>query len=188
MIYRSGSVITAVIRLTMSVETRNLETRYFNVDDSTLLRVRHVRGQFDAYDGAFETLNVTWWLESPSARRPITHADIETLVAERDDIESVGLANYFADANDLGNVISDGYTSLIDFSKSFSRTDAEMFPRVEDGALLFTTSKKCGEHHAGKSEFYDVRIDLRTLGNNKTLFWSGRLSELTLVSDRQNDG
>lgn len=172
----------------MSIETRNLETRYFDVDGATLVRIERVRGEFDAYDGFFETLDVTWWIESPDDRRSITHAEIAKLVMGRDEIEPVGLANYFADANDLGIVISRNYTSHIDFDKTFSRDHREMFPRTERGILRFTTSVSYRKPIVSDSEFFDVTIDLQTQEISKVMFWSGDRRELVITLKPPNDG
>lgn len=171
----------------MSIETRDLETRYFDVDGGTLIRVERVRGEFDVYDGSFETLNVTWWLESSGDRRAITHTEIGALITGHDEIDPVGLANYFADANDLGDVISTGCTSHIDFTKSFGRELREMFPRLECGTLRFATSKSSGEPIVSESEFYDVTIDLQTQQISKTMFWSGKRRELVITLEPPDD-
>ncbi|WP_145051722.1 hypothetical protein [Lignipirellula cremea] len=91
----------------MAIETRDLETRYFDVEGATLIRIQRVRGEFDVYDGFLETLNASFWLEYSDDRRPVTHAGIGTLI-KGNQIEPVGLAKYFADANDLGSVIARG--------------------------------------------------------------------------------
>ena len=170
----------------MSIETRDLETRYFNVDGAALMRIERVRGEFDAYDGFFATLNVTWWLVAPGHRRSITHAEIAKLLMGRCDIDPAGLANYFADANDLGDVISANHTSFIDFGKTFGRSHREMFPRIERGLLRFTTSVRYGEPVAFEFEFLDVTVELRTQQINKAVFWAGDHRGLVIV-DRPND-
>ena len=172
----------------MSIETRNFETRYFEIDGALLIGVECVRGKFGEYDGFFETLSVTWWLESRSDRKAITHAEIKDLIRGRKEIESAGLANYFADADDLGDVISAGYTSNIDFRKSFGREQREMFPRVEHDILRFTSSKCFGEPIASEVEFYDFKINLQTMHIEKTMFWSGDLAELVRSQEPPNDG
>jgi len=172
----------------MSIETRDLETRYFSAAGSTVIRVERVRGQFDAYDGSFETLNVSWWLESLNGRQAITQAEIRALITDLNEFEPVGLANYFADANDLGNVISENYTSFIDFVKSFGRDKRDVFPRLDDDILRFTTSKSFGEPIVTESEFYDVAIDLQSQQIENTMFWSGNRRELVIAIEPPNDG
>ena len=56
----------------MPSETRNLEEYYFESHLGLVGRTERVRGDFDAYDGSFETMSVKWWLELDGHRSDTT--------------------------------------------------------------------------------------------------------------------
>ena len=169
----------------MTIETREFETRYFAIDDYSLVRIERIRGQFGWYDGFFETLDVTWWLESQDQRQPASHAEIEKRIVGLEDVEPVGLANYFAAANDLGDVVSENRRSYIDFAQMFGRENRDVYPRYANRLLFFTTMKAVAPHLFSDVELHDVTVDLRTLKVAKNVFWTGKTKDLTFKTNPQ---
>ena len=166
----------------MPSETRNLETSYFDSGRGFVGRTERVRGDFDAYDGAFETVSVKWWLDTEGHRIDTTLEQIGELVKCNSHCDADGLARFFADTHNLGRVLAKNYTQFIDFDKSFGRTETEIFPRISDYTLDFTTSQPVRTANMKIINFIDIAVNLQKLEIAKKILWSGNRTELKLNS------
>jgi len=147
----------------------------------TIGRTEVVRGEFDSYDGSFETVSIRWWTEVQSTRKETTVEQVRELITKNEITDALGLARFFADTGDCGRVMSEGYPSLVDFPRMFNRDLATVFPRIDSDVLLFVTLKGLGVQIATVFEFWDWRIDLRALDVEKELFWTGSVKDLLLT-------
>jgi hypothetical protein len=162
----------------MGVQTRKLDTAYRIHGDLTIGRSEWVRGNFDAYDSKFITLNTEWWTESDGKRETASLAEIDRLLAGQSSADAIQLASYLADSRDLGSLLCPQFTGLLDFQISFGRSESDMFPKIANGQLHFVTRKSYGELIATESEFWDNSLEFASGSIQSSCFWAGTNSQL----------
>ena len=165
----------------MATETRQIDHRYFDIDDSTVGRTETQRGDFDSYDGYIRTTSEKWWIECDGHRAKASLQKLESLIRKSNLDNADALAAFFADSRRYGFVIAPNYTGAVDFTASFGRDSGTIFPRLNDRTLQFVTKKATSDDMPTTVEYWDIRVNLDTMRAETHCFWSGKSQDLTLT-------
>lgn len=164
----------------MAKETRKIDHCFFIVDEFTVGCTETLTGDFTSYDSEISTTAVAWWLERRGQRSPASIAEIEHLIRGTIAIDAAALAAFFAEARGYGFAIIPGGSHFVDFSASFGRDPATIYPRLNGRTLHFVARKTSCYSWPLDQEFWDIKVNLDTTQIEAHCFWSGHLSDLVL--------
>ena len=176
---RSRVILGVMCQSQMADKTRQIDHRYFVVDEFTVGRTETQRGDFDSYDGTVNTTSVVWWIETRGQRSPASVAEIERLIRNTNTNDIAAVAVFFAESRGYDTAIVPAYAQFVDFTASFGRDPATIYPRLNDRALHFIARKTSCKDWLMEQEFWDIKVNLDTAEMEAHCFWSGNLNDVT---------